>query len=76
VEGGGAGADATPGAGGVGGNGGFCPAKGVLVTLNLGAPGGSGLTGSPSLGVSFNDGRGGSGGKDDIFGVGLCCYYG
>lgn len=47
--------------------------KGCLVTLNLGAPGGRGLTGSPSLGVSFRDGRGGSGVgagilvKDDVY---------
>ena len=40
-------------------------AKGCLVTLNLGDPGGRGLTGSPSFGVSFREGRGGSG--TDIF---------
>ena len=38
------------------------------MTLNLVAPGGSGLTGSPSLGVSFRDGRGGSGVGADIIG--------
>ena len=50
----GLGAGATPG--GAGGAGEACPPKGCLVTLNFGAPGGSGLTGSPSLGVSL-DGR-------------------
>ena len=41
-------------------------ANGVLVTLNLGEPGGRGLTGSPSLGVSLSVGRGGSGAGADI----------
>ena len=66
----GPGAGATPGAmGGAGvgaGAGAGCPAKGCLVTLNFGAPGGRGLTGSPSLGVSLRDGRGGSGAGADI----------
>jgi hypothetical protein len=60
----GAAGGAGTGAGGGGGEG--CPAKGCLVTLNFGAPGGSGLTGSPSLGVSLRDGRGGSGAGADI----------
>jgi hypothetical protein len=68
----GPGAGATPGAaGGAGtgvgaGGGAGCPAKGCLVTLNFGAPGGRGFTGSPSLGVSLRDGRGGSGAGADI----------
>ncbi len=50
---------------GVAGGGEAGLAKGCLVTLNLGDPGGRGLTGSPSFGVSFREGRGGSG--TDIF---------
>ena len=72
APGGGAAGDGAPGGGteGDGAPGGGLGeagvAKGCLVTLNLGAPGGKGLTGSPSLGINLRDGRGGSGVGADI----------
>ena len=70
--GGGAAGDGAPGGGAAGDGapgGGLAEAgvaKGCLVTLNLGAPGAKGLTGSPSLGINLRDGRGGSGVGADI----------